>query len=192
MGDETVCDWVGNDPLMRAYHDKEWGNPVHDDRKLFEFLLLEFFQAGLSWSTILHKRENFSKAFDKFDYRKISLYDPAKAEELRNDAGIIRNRLKIAAAINNARLFIDIQTEFGSFDKYLWAFSGGKTICNRPEEMKDIPVTTKESDAMSKDLKKRGFKFTGSTMCYAYMQAIGMVNDHLVTCIYSNRIDCLM
>ena len=189
MGNETVCDWVGNDPLMRAYHDKEWGNPVHDDRKLFEFLLLEFFQAGLSWSTILHKRENFRKAFDDFDFKKISMYDAAKAEELRNNAGIIRNRLKIAAAINNARLFIDVQTEFGSFDKYLWAFTGGETFYNKPEEMKDIPVTTKESDAMSKDLKKRGFKFTGSTMCYAYMQAIGMVNDHLVTCRYSNRKD---
>ncbi|MCK5742079.1 MAG: DNA-3-methyladenine glycosylase I, partial [Chlorobi bacterium] len=144
---------------------------------------------GLSWSTILHKRENFRKAFDDFDYRKISLYDAAKAEELRNDAGIIRNRLKIAAAINNAGIFIDVQTEFGSFDKYLWAFTGGKTIYNKPEEMKDIPVTTKESEAMSKDLKKRGFKFTGSTMCYAYMQAIGMVDDHIVTCKYSKKID---
>ncbi len=175
------CVWAKK-PLDIEYHDTEWGVPVHDERKLFEFLLLDAFQAGLSWSTILAKRENFRKAFDNFDYRKVAQYDQKKSDDLLQDAGIIRNKLKIHAAIGNAKAFIKVQEEFGSFDKYIWSFTGGKTIINSWKETKDVPVTTKESDAMSKDLKKRGFKFVGSTICYAFMQAAGMVNDHLVTC----------
>jgi DNA-3-methyladenine glycosylase I len=167
---------------MIAYHDTEWGLPLHDDRKLFEFLVLDAFQAGLSWSTILNKRENFRKAFDNFDPVKIARYKQTKIDRLLSDAGIIRNRLKIAATITNARAFLATQKEFGSFDKYIWQFTGGKPKVNKWKTMKQIPPCTKESDAMSKDLKSRGFKFVGSTICYAFMQAAGMVNDHTVDC----------
>ncbi len=176
------CNWPGNDALMRKYHDEEWGVPVHDDRKLFEFMVLDAFQAGLSWKTILYKRENFGKAFDNFDFEKISCYDENKIQELINDAGIIRNRAKIRATVINANAFIRVREEFGSFDKYIWQFTGGKTLVNNFELTSEIPARSPESDAMSKDLIKRGFKFVGSTICYAFMQAAGMVNDHLVTC----------
>ncbi len=176
------CNWPGNDSLMREYHDKEWGVPLHDDKKLFEFMVLDAFQAGLSWKTILHKRENFRKAFDNFEIEKIALYDEPKILELMLDASIIRNQAKIRATVNNARLFMDVQKEFGSFDKYIWQFTAGKTIMNHPENNSQIPVKSAESDAMSKDLIKRGFKFVGSTICYAFMQAAGMVNDHLEGC----------
>lgn len=179
--EKTRCTWAKK-PLDIQYHDKEWGVPLHDDKKLFEFLILEGFQAGLSWSTILAKRENFRKAFDDFDYNKIANYDQIKIDELLQNEGIIRNRLKINAAITNAKAFIKVQKEFGSFDKYIWSFTDGKTIVNTWLDMSQVPATSKESDAMSKDLKKRGFKFVGSTICYAKMQAIGMVNDHLVGC----------
>lgn len=175
------CEWAKK-PIDIDYHDTEWGIPLHDDDKLFEFLILEGFQAGLSWNTILNKRENFRKAFDNFDYRKIAKYDQKKIDELLQNVGIIRNKLKINAAITNAKAFMKVQTEFGSFDKYIWSFTGGKTIINKWENMSELPATSKESDAMSKDLKKRGFKFVGSTICYAKMQAIGMVNDHLMNC----------
>ena len=179
---ENRCNWPGNDPLMIEYHDREWGLPVHDDHKWFEFIVLDTFQAGLSWRTILHKRENFRRAFDDFDYRKIGLYGDEKVNDLLADAGIIRNRLKINAAINNAGKFIEIQEEYESFDAYIWQFTGGVTIANQWKSLSDIPATTEESDRMSKALKKRGFKFAGSTTCYAFMQAGGMVNDHLVHC----------
>lgn len=175
------CAWAKK-PLDIEYHDTEWGVPLHDDSKHFEFLVLEGFQAGLSWSTILNKRENFRKAFDDFDYRKIAKYDQKKVNSLLQDAGIIRNKLKINATITNAIAFMKVQKEFGSFDKYIWSFTGGKTIINSWDSMSQLPATSKESDAMSKDLKKRGFKFVGSTICYANMQAIGMVNDHEVSC----------
>ena len=176
------CGWCGTDPLYMKYHDEEWGVPLHDDKKLFEFLILEGFQAGLSWRTILYKRENFKKAFDDFDTEKIVRYNDKKVQELLNDAGIIRNRLKIAATITNARAYLNILDKTGSFDKYLWQFTGGKVINNERKSLKDIPAKTKESDAMSKQLLKDGFKFVGSTICYANMQATGMVNDHLVDC----------
>jgi DNA-3-methyladenine glycosylase I len=176
------CDWPGNDPLMIEYHDNEWGVPVHDDRKWFEYILLDTFQAGLSWRTILHKRLNFRDAFDNFDYSKIALYGEDKVEELLSDAGIIRNRLKINATINNARAFIGVREKFGSFDAYIWRFTGGKPIINKCVTITDIPSTSNESDQMSKALKKLGFGFVGSTTCYAFMQAGGMVNDHLVHC----------
>jgi DNA-3-methyladenine glycosylase I len=179
--DKIRCDWAKK-PLEIKYHDNEWGVPVHDDRKLFEFLVLDGFQAGLSWSTILLKRENFRRAFDDFDYQKIAHYNEKKIESLLQDAGIIRNKLKINAAISNAKAFLKVQEEFGSFDRYIWSFTDGKTIINQWKEMKEVPATSKESDAMSKDMKRRGFKFVGSTICYAFMQAAGMVNDHLVTC----------
>ena len=178
----NTCSWPGDSALMVKYHDEEWGVPLHDDRKLFEFLVLDAFQAGLSWSTILNKRKNFRKAFDNFDPEIIARYGEKKIESLMQDAGIIRNKLKIRTTVTNAQLFLEIQKEFGSFDKYIWQFTSGKTIVNKCENMEDIPVSTKESDAMSKDLKKRGFKFVGSTICYAFMQAAGMVNDHLVSC----------
>jgi DNA-3-methyladenine glycosylase I len=167
---------------MIEYHDTEWGVPVHDDRKLFEFMVLDAFQAGLSWSIVLKKRENFRKAFSDFGYTKIAKYNQKKIDRLIADPGIIRNKLKIAATVANARAFLRIQSEFGSFDKYIWSFTGGKTIKNKWKTLAQIPVSTKESDAMSKDLKTRGFKFVGSTICYAFMQAAGMVNDHLVSC----------
>ena len=176
------CPWPGDDALMIEYHDTEWGVPVHDDRKLFEFIVLDGMQAGLSWSTILRKRENFRKAFHNFNPKKISKYTEKDFQRLMNDAGIIRNRLKIRATIENAKRFLDVQKEFGSFDAYIWQFTGGKTIRNRCRKLADIPATSLESDAMSKDLKARGFKFVGSTICYAFMQAAGMVNDHLMQC----------
>jgi DNA-3-methyladenine glycosylase I len=180
------CDWCGADPLYQHYHDTEWGVPVYEDQKLFEFLILETFQAGLSWITILRKRENFRKAFDNFDYKKIALYTPDKLEELLQNEGIIRNRLKVQAAVSNVQAFIKIQEEFGSFSNYIWKFTDGKPIINHPKTLKDIPATTPLSDAISKDLKKRGFKFVGSTVVYAHMQATGMVNDHLESCSFRN------
>jgi len=179
---KTRCQWAGNDPLYQEYHDKEWGIPVHDDRKLFEMLILEGAQAGLSWITILRKRENYRIAFDNFDAKKIAKYDSKKVKQLLQNEGIIRNRLKINAAIINAKLFLEVQKESGSFDKYIWKFVNDKPIINRWKNLKEIPAKTKESDAMSKDLKKRGFKFVGSTICYAFMQAVGMVNDHTIDC----------
>lgn len=176
------CSWPGTKYLDIIYHDKEWGVPVHDDKKLFEFLLLDAFQAGLSWTTILNKRENFRIAFDGFDVKKIAGYNEEKIAELLQNKGIIRNNLKIRSTIKNAELFINIQKEYGSFNKYIWQFVGGNTITNSWNKMDEIPINTIESDAMSKDLKKRGFKFVGTTICYAFMQAAGMVNDHLVTC----------
>lgn len=179
---------MGNS-LMEAYHDQEWGVPLHDDRKLFEFLILDAFQAGLSWQTIINKRDNFRKAFDDFDYQKIACYDQNKIDALLNDSGIIRNKLKVYAAVNNARLFMDIQQEFGSFDTYIWQFTGGSTRINAWTKMEQIPAKTAESDAMSKDLKRRGFKFVGSTICYAFMQAAGMVNDHEIDCFRYFEVD---
>ena len=175
------CAWPKSE-LDIAYHDREWGVPVHDDRVLFEFLILEGAQAGLSWSTILKKRENYRRALDDFDARKIARYDARKVKELLADAGIVRNRLKIAATIQNAKAFLDVQKEFGSFDAYVWQFVNGRPIQNRRKSLTEIPARTPESDAMSKDLLKRGFKFVGSTICYAFMQAVGMVNDHTVDC----------
>lgn len=179
---KPTCSWPTGDPLLLQYHDKEWGVPVHNDRKLFEFLILEGFQAGLSWLTILRKRENFRKAFDNFDFKKIAKYDRRKFNSLMKDTGIIRNRLKISAAVENAKAFIKIRNEFGSFNKYIWRFTNGKQIHNGFESLKEIPAKTKLSDLISKDLKKRGFKFVGSTIVYAHMQATGMVNDHIKTC----------
>jgi len=178
----TRCPWPANHTLAIVYHDNEWGVPVHDDYKHFEFLLLDAFQAGLSWNTILNKRENFRKAFDNFDFEIIAGYNDKKVAQLLNDAGIIRNKLKVTAAVSNAQAFIKIREEFGSFDQYIWQFTSGKPILNQFENLKDVPAKTKVSDAMSKDLLKRGFRFVGSTICYAYMQASGMVNDHLVSC----------
>ena len=177
------CEWSsGDNSLMTQYHDEEWGLPVHDDRELFEFLILEGAQAGLSWSTILNRRENYRKAFDNFDIGKISRYNEAQISVLLQNPGIIRNRLKVQAAVTNAQVFLAIQEEFGSFDAYIWQFVDGRTIQNRWRRLKDLPVTTPQSDALSKDLKRRGMKFVGSTIMYAHMQAAGMVNDHLVTC----------
>jgi len=175
------CAWATN-PLSIAYHDSEWGVPQHDDRVLFEFLILEGAQAGLSWDTILKKRENYRAAFDEFDPKKIALYDRRKVRALLHDEGIIRNRLKIESAIANAQAFLEIQKEFGSFDRYVWQFVGGKPKVNARRRGQKIPASTAESDAMSRDLKKRGFNFVGSTICYAFMQATGMVNDHAVEC----------
>ena len=176
------CAWVSDDPLYVAYHDREWGVPVHDDRTLFEFLILEGAQAGLSWITILKKRENYRRALDGFDVLKIARYDAAKIRALLADPGIVRNRLKIAATIQNAKSFLDVQQEFGSFDAYIWKFIGGKPILSDWQTNADAPAKTPQSDLMSKDLAKRGFKFVGSTICYAYMQAVGMVNDHSADC----------
>lgn len=176
------CNWPGEDMLMRTYHDEEWGAPLHDDRKLFEFMVLDAFQAGLSWRTILYKRENFRRAFDNFEVEKIALYNEAKIQTLMQDVTIIRNQAKIRATVGNAKSFLQIQSEFGTFDRYIWQFTDGKTIDNHPHSNVDIPAKSNESDAMSKDLLKRGFKFVGSTICYAFMQAAGMVNDHLEGC----------
>lgn len=176
------CQWTSNNPLMIEYHDKEWGVPVYDDSKLFEFLVLEGAQAGLTWETVLKKRENYRKALHNFDPKRISQYTEKDIKRLLADPGIIRNRLKIEAAIINARRFIEVQKEFGSFGKYIRQFVGGKPIQNGRKSIKDIPSTTKESDAMSKDLKKRGFKFIGPTICYTFMQAVGLVNDHTIDC----------
>jgi DNA-3-methyladenine glycosylase I len=182
------CGWCVGDDLYEAYHDQEWGTPVYDDATLFEFLLLETFQAGLSWITILRKRENFKEAFDDFDYKKIANYTDDKLEELQHNAGIIRNKLKIKSAKTNAQNFIKIQEEFGSFSKYIWGFVDGKPIKNMVKNYKEAPANTPLSDALSKDLKKRGFKFVGSTIIYANMQAIGMVNDHEVDCFKYNEV----
>jgi len=182
MKEKQRCVWPHNDSLMIKYHDEEWGVPLHDDRLLFEFLILEGAQAGLSWSTILKRRETYKKAFDDFDAEKIARYKEKKMMRLLQDPGIIRNKLKVNAAVGNAKAFLQVRKEYGSFNKYIWQFVGGKTIQSSWKLMKDIPVTTKESDAMSASLKKRGFKFVGSTICYAFMQAVGMVNDHTVDC----------
>ncbi|MFN3872493.1 MAG: DNA-3-methyladenine glycosylase I [Ignavibacterium sp.] len=178
----TRCPWPKDDELMIKYHDEEWGVPVHDDRKLFEFLLLEGFQAGLSWRTILHKRKNFRNAFDNFDFNKIANYDKRKINSLMKDEGIIRNKLKIQAAVTNAKAFIQIRKEFGTFDKYIWSFVNNKPIINKFKFLEELPARTELSDKISDDLKKHGFKFVGSTIIYAHMQATGMVNDHLVSC----------
>lgn len=180
--DKHRCAWAGDDPLMIAYHDREWGVPLHDDQKLFEFLILEGMQAGLSWSTILRKRENFRQAFHGFDPARIARYTAKDVKRLLADAGIVRNRLKIQAAITNAQLFLEVQKEFGTFDRYIWQFVGGKPIRNRVKSLSEIPARTALSDAISTDLKKRGFKFVGSTIVYAHIQATGMVNDHTVDC----------
>ena len=183
MEKNDSCSWPKNDPLMMAYHHTEWGVPLHDDRKLFEFMVLDAFQAGLSWQIVLKKREGFRKAFDHFDFKKIAKYNEDKIQQLLKDEGIIRNQLKIRATVNNAQRFIEVQKEFGTFDKYIWQFTGNKTIHNKWKQLSEIPAKSPESDAMSKDLQKRGFKFVGSTICYAFMQAAGMVNDHMVNCI---------
>ena len=178
----TRCAWCEKDDLYRKYHDEEWGKPVYDDATIFEFLVLETFQAGLSWYTILSKREHFREAFDQFDYQKIANYPEEKLATLLENPGIIRNKLKIKATVTNAQAFIKTQEEFGSFSKYIWGFVGGKPIDNKPKSLSEVPATTAISDALSKDLKKRGFKFTGSTVMYAHMQATGMVNDHITEC----------
>jgi DNA-3-methyladenine glycosylase I len=182
------CSWPNDDPLMIEYHDKEWGVPVHNDIRLFEFLILEGAQAGLTWKTILRKRENYRKAFSDFDPDKISKYKEVDEERLLADSGIVRNRLKVRATIINAGKFLEVQKEFGSFDTYIWQFVGSKSIINDFRSLLEIPTKTKESDAMSKDLKKRGFKFVGSTICYAFMQAVGMVNDHTSGCFRYNEV----
>ena len=187
MNNIIRCAWPSEDKLMIKYHDKEWGVPLHNDRKLFEFLLLEGFQAGLSWRTILHKRENFRKAFDNFDFNKIAKYDKRKINSLLKDAGIIRNKLKINSAVSNAKAFITVRKEFGTFDKYIWGFVNGKPIKNKFKSLKELPARTELSDLISKDLKNRGFNFVGSTIVYAHMQATGMVNDHLVNCFRHNK-----
>lgn len=183
MNSEKVrCGWCGTDPLYVKYHDEEWGVPVKDDKTMFEFLLLETFQAGLSWITILRKRENFKKAFDNFDYKKIAKYDQSKIDALLRNEGIIRNKLKVNSAVTNAQAFMEIQKEFGSFTNYIWGFVNEKPIVNVWKTHREAPATSAESDALSKDLKKRGFKFVGSTVVYAHMQATGMVNDHIQDC----------
>ncbi|CUS02389.2 3-methyl-adenine DNA glycosylase I, constitutive [Candidatus Promineifilum breve] len=182
MTERLRCPWAGTDPDYVAYHDEEWGVPVHDDRTHFEFLILEGAQAGLSWSTILKKRANYRRAFDHFDPATVAAYDEAKIEQLLADAGIIRNRLKVTAAVRNAREFLKVQAEFGSFDAYIWSFVGGRPIVNAWESLRQLPAETAESRTLSKDLKGRGFSFVGPTIMYAHMQAIGLVNDHLVSC----------
>ena len=182
------CGWCVGDPLYESYHDKEWGVPVYDDATLFEFLILETFQAGLSWITVLRKRENFRNAFDNFDYKKIANYDEEKIESLLKDAGIIRNKLKVNATVSNAQAFMKIQDEFGSFSHYIWKFTNGKPIKNTIVNYKDAPANTELSNIISKDLKKRGFKFVGTTVMYAHMQATGMVNDHEVSCFRYNQV----
>ncbi len=183
MGIPRRCDWASlDDPLHRDYHDREWGAPVHDDRVIFEFLVLEGAQAGLSWMTILRKRENYRRAFEGFDPERVARFDQRRVRGLLKDGGIVRNRLKINSAILNARAFLKVQREFGTFDSYIWRFVGGRTKVNRWRSQKEIPASTAESEAMSLDLQKRGFKFVGPTICYAHMQATGMVNDHLTSC----------
>ncbi len=180
--DKQRCAWATSDPLYTAYHDREWGVPVHNDRKLLEMLILEGAQAGLSWITILRKRQNYRRAFDNFDGTRIAAYDKRKVRELLSNEGIVRNRLKIEGTIANAQAFLRVQHEFGSFERYIWRFVDGKPRKNERRSLKDIPPSTDESDAMSKDLKKRGFRFVGTTICYAFMQAVGMVNDHVTDC----------
>jgi DNA-3-methyladenine glycosylase I len=187
MTEPTTCEWPTKDPLMMRYHDEEWGVPLHDDQKIFEFLLLDAFQAGLSWKTILHKRENFRKAFDGFDVKRIAEYGEKDFNRLMADAGIIRNKAKINGTILNARCFLEVQKEFGTFDKYIWQFTGWRTIDNELNSLASMKASSPESDAMSKDLKSRGFKFVGTTICYAFMQAAGMVNDHLSGCRFHQR-----
>ena len=187
MIETADCNWPGSDELMLAYHNTEWGVPLHDDTKLFEFMVLDAFQAGLSWKIVLYKRENFRCAFDNFDIQKIALYDEAKIQLLMQDASIVRNQAKIRATVGNAKAFLLIRAEYGSFDKYIWQFTGGKTIYNHPKINGEIPSKSAESDAMSKDLLSRGFKFVGSTICYAFMQAAGMVNDHFEGCRYKQN-----
>jgi DNA-3-methyladenine glycosylase I len=189
MTDEKKrCPWCGTDPLYVRYHDTEWGVPVHDDQKHFEFLVLESAQAGLSWLTVLRKRENYRKAFDGFDFVKIASYDDKKLDELLLNPGIIRNRLKLKASISNAQKFMDVVKEYGSFDNYIWSFTDHKTIYNHNKTLSDVPAKTELSDRLSKDLIKRGFKFVGSTIIYAHLQAIGVVNDHLADCFcYTNQ-----
>jgi DNA-3-methyladenine glycosylase I len=182
MNQKNTCSWPGDDSLMIAYHDEEWGVPLHDDRKIFEYMVLDAFQAGLSWTIVLKKREGFRKAFDQFDFKKIARYKEGKIQRLLKDEGIIRNQLKIRATVNNARRFMEVQKEFGTFDKYIWRFTGNKPLLNNWKSLSQIPARSIESDAMSTDLKRRGFSFVGSTICYAFMQAAGMVNDHLVDC----------
>ena len=182
MPKKQRCEWCGKIPIYVKYHDEEWGVPVHDDNKLFEMLILEGAQAGLSWLTVLKKRENYRKAFDNFNPEIIADYNQEKIDKLLNNKGIIRNRLKITSAIKNAKVFLSIQKEFGSFDKYIWSFVNGKPIINKFKTLKEIPVRTEISDLLSKDLKKRGCNFVGSTICYAFMQAVGMVNDHTINC----------
>ena len=183
MGERVRCPWpIGDDSLYIAYHDEEWGKPVKDDRTLFEFLILESFQAGLSWRTILHKRENFRKAFAGFDYDKVARFGPRDVKRLLGDAGIVRNRLKVAAAVENAKRFQEVRREFGTFSKYMWSWTGGKPLVNRFKTLKDYPAKTPLAEALAKDLKIRGFKFMGATVVYAHMQAVGMVNDHVVSC----------
>ncbi len=178
----TRCEWAGDDPLYRRYHDEEWGVPLHDDRALFEFLILEGCQAGLSWLTILRKREGYRQAYDHFDVNKVARYDEAKIQELLANPAIVRNRLKVRASVTNARAFLKVKEAFGSFDDYLWRFVDGRPIVNHFQRLADIPASTPISDTLSKDLKKRGFTFVGSTICYALMQAVGMVNDHETGC----------
>ena len=178
------CEWCGDDPLYVKYHDEEWGVPVHDDRTLFEFLVLEGAQAGLSWITILRKREGYRKAYDDFDVQKVASYDESKIEELLINPDIVRNKLKVRSSVNNAKLFMEIQKEFGSFDSYIWSFTDGKQIINRWEDISQMPVTSELSDNVSRDLKKRGFKFTGSTIIYSYLQAVGIINDHTIWCSF--------
>ncbi|RUT79597.1 DNA-3-methyladenine glycosylase I [Ancylomarina longa] len=187
--EKTRCAWAGSNPLYKSYHDTEWGVPLHDDQMLFEFLILEGAQAGLSWITILRKRENYREAFDNFDPNIIVDYTTSKVEELMQNEGIVRNRRKIEATIKNAKAFLEVQREFGSFNEYIWSFTDGKSIINRWKDLSELPASTKESIAMSKDLKKRGFTFVGPTICYAFMQATGMVNDHTTDCfLYKNHL----
>lgn len=180
--DHPRCAWPGSDPLMIAYHDHEWGEPVHDDRVHFEFLVLDAAQAGLSWRTILHKREKYRAAFAQFDPRRVARFSAARIARLLHDPGIVRNRLKVQSAVTNARAFLRVQAEFGSFDKYVWQFVDGRPVINGWRRLKDLPAQSKQSEAMSKDMKRRGFTFCGPTICYAYMQAAGLVNDHVVSC----------
>ncbi len=182
MSDFTRCGWAGTDPLYVAYHDEEWGVPAHDDRTLFEFLILEGAQAGLSWSTILKKRDNYRRAFDGFDPAAVAAYDEARIAALLADRGIVRNRLKVRAAVRNAQSYLRVQQEFGRFDTYVWGFVGGRPIVNHWQSLREVPAETAESRALSQDLQRRGFTFVGPTIIYAYMQAVGMVNDHLVSC----------
>ncbi|MFQ5639938.1 MAG: DNA-3-methyladenine glycosylase I [bacterium] len=188
---QTRCEWAGSDPLYLEYHDKEWGVPLHEDRKMFEMLILEGAQAGLNWLTVLKKRENYRKAFDGFDPVKVARYDEARIQELLNNPGIIRNRLKIRSAVQNARAFLEVQKEFGSFDVYVWQFVDGSPKQNAWKSLKELPAETPESQAMSKDLRTRGFNFVGPTICYAHMQATGMVNDHVVSCFRYHEVQHL-
>jgi DNA-3-methyladenine glycosylase I len=184
------CEWAGDEPLYLDYHDNQWGVPLHDDQELFEMLILEGAQAGLSWRTILTKRENYRAAFDRFDPNKVAAYDEIKIQELLNNPGIVRNKLKVRAAVTNAQAFLEVQDEFGSFDEFIWGFVDHKPIVNRWVTLREIPAITPEAEAMSKDLKQRGFKFVGPTICYAFMQAVGMVNDHTVDCFrYQQLLD---